>query len=864
MKSKSAQRALAATGLALAITVAPVRRAPAEPPTPFQFAVNEAIDRAVGNLIARQDASGGWILNAGGAETALPLLCILEQPISPERTEIRKGYRFLGAEARAAVERAIAYLPTRDRSLVTGRSADSNVTGINLMALSIFSLTGGPQNVFADTPVDNMARNGALALITLQSNYGGFRYESWDQRGDVSCTQLAAAGLAAAGVLHPELDDTLPALLDWIESTRMEGGGHSYEGGIGQGVEGPTRSYTASALWSEFVAGRAPSHPVAQAGLAYLRDTWRTSGQFFYYQWTVSKALEFAGDDGALPDGIYAEDIGGERDPAELGFPEEEPSWYFDLASRLIASQNGSGGWRGTGRWRFGGPLDTAFACLVLERSLGGLCPDRDEDGICESEDNCPRLFNPDQDDTDHDFIGDGCDNCPNKANSHQADSDYDDIGDACDKRDCVPTGDDERCDGLDNDCDGLVDEPPRDMRPFCDTDRPGACRAGLHVCDGISEWLCIVPENVQGPEVCDGADNDCDGRIDEGVRNACGGCGRPAAERCNGVDEDCDGEVDEADRGADGRDPPLCERGRSCQAGRCVLPCTVAGCLVNEVCEEGFCRPACDLVDCPPGQACEGLGECVDLCAGIDCPEGEACVAGLCGDCGEVGCPGIGDRCFHGDCVGDSCEGVTCGADEDCHDGTCRPTCAGLSCPLFESCRDGECVDEPCGGVPCPDGEVCSAGRCDPPSDGCDPARCRAGLTCVAGNCQPDHCALVTCARGRACEVLCGDEDCFTRCADDDGRTGAPDLGDPAPDPIGAGTEQAFIPRVEGGFRPASVVDARSPDAGSLDSSDALGPELPEDPEGHGRDASDGCACAAAGPGAPQWRIALGGWLRR
>ncbi len=46
--------------------------------------------------------------------------------------------------------------------------------------------------------------------------------------------------------------------------------------------------------------------------------------------------------------------------------------------------------------------------------------------------------------------------------------------------------------------------------------------------------------------ETCDGADEDGDGAVDEGVTNACGGCGDVPAEVCNGEDDDCDGRADE------------------------------------------------------------------------------------------------------------------------------------------------------------------------------------------------------------------------------------------------------------------------------------------------------------------------------
>ena len=64
--------------------------------------------------------------------------------------------------------------------------------------------------------------------------------------------------------------------------------------------------------------------------------------------------------------------------------------------------------------------------------------------------------------------------------------------------------------------------------------------------------------------EACNGLDDDCDGAIDEGVLNACGGCGPVPEEVCNGLDDDCDDATDEVegageacvlDQGVCGRD---------------------------------------------------------------------------------------------------------------------------------------------------------------------------------------------------------------------------------------------------------------------------------------------------------------------
>ncbi|MBL9020463.1 MAG: hypothetical protein JNL83_40135 [Myxococcales bacterium] len=79
-------------------------------------------------------------------------------------------------------------------------------------------------------------------------------------------------------------------------------------------------------------------------------------------------------------------------------------------------------------------------------------------------------------------------------------------------------------CDGKDNDCDGRVDEGQPNLGQSCDNGMAGVCRStGTYQCDAMNlngPAVCVYTQMGQmpGTESCDGLDNNCNGQIDEGA----------------------------------------------------------------------------------------------------------------------------------------------------------------------------------------------------------------------------------------------------------------------------------------------------------------------------------------------------------
>ena len=223
-------------------------------------------------------------------------------------------------------------------------------------------------------------------------------------------------------------------------------------------------------------------------------------------------------------------------------------------------------------------------------------------DGDCDDTDTAYYPGAPEDDCTDaNDY------NCDGSVGFVDADRDGVAACEDCDDSDPRVNPDGvEVCDGIDNDCDSLVDDADDSLDPreggdwYADTDDDGygdpdtlvgSCEAPAgYVADSTDCDDGVYSTNPAGTEVCDDVDNDCDGAVDDspvdgdtyypdsdgdgygdpdGADTSCdleagwvtdktdcddtdGDVSPAGSEVCNGIDDDCDRAIDDSDRSLD------------------------------------------------------------------------------------------------------------------------------------------------------------------------------------------------------------------------------------------------------------------------------------------------------------------------
>jgi len=335
-----------------------------------------------------------------------------------------------------------------------------------------------------------------------------------------------------------------------------------------------------------------------------------------------------------------------------------------------------------------------------------------------------------------------------------------------------------ETCDGsLDQDCDGQIDEgcacTDGTTQP-CGSSNVGACQYGIQTCSG-GQWGTCVGSVEPTTETCDGTDNDCDGTTDEGYNlgiicsvgigscertgaYVCSGgtsvCsatpGQPGAEVCNNADDDCDGTIDEGLT-----QTTYCGLG-VCSQNTGYETCS-AGAWGGNTCNPYY-GASTEICDGSLDQNCNGT---------ID--EGCACTDGNTQPCGSsnVGACQYGTQTCSGGqwstCIGsiepttETCDGV----DNDCDGTTDESLTRATSCGLgactgntgYETCSAGTWGQDTCNPLNGATTEICDGidNNCDGTIDEgiTRPTTCGLGIcsqntgneTCVLGIWGGDSC---------------------------------------------------------------------------------------------------------------------------
>ena len=340
-----------------------------------------------------------------------------------------------------------------------------------------------------------------------------------------------------------------------------------------------------------------------------------------------------------------------------------------------------------------------------------------------------------------------------------------------------------EECNGLDDNCNGLVDEATCDDGIQCTVDSCDPESGCLHdsldngeCTDGNPCTVadhCVAGECVGSSVLCDDSNSctddscseeggclffanqdDCDDQDPCTVGDHC------KDSECAGTDIDCGCTVDQDCAPLDNDD--VCDGVLLCDTSSLPYECAIdpeslVECPAPEGADAVCLKSVCDAQSgecstepdheggaCDDGDGCT-IGEiCTDgACGGgapLNCNDGNSCTDDLCEPAtgcqyvpNDDGCQDgsictVGDICSEGECLAG--KALECDDDNPCTDDTCNPESGCVHTP-----NQGECTDY----NPCTSGDHCEAGKCVPTQmldcdDGnlCTDDTCDAQLGCM------------------------------------------------------------------------------------------------------------------------------------
>ncbi len=287
--------------------------------------------------------------------------------------------------------------------------------------------------------------------------------------------------------------------------------------------------------------------------------------------------------------------------------------------------------------------------------------------------------------------------------------------------------------------------------------------------------------------EVCDGVDNDCNGKTDESTCNDSNPC---TVDLCNASSPTAPDTTCTHTAAVDGtvcEDGSKCTEKDACAAGSCVgstvncddnNPCTDDACDMAVGCSNTNNTKGCDDKEpCTSGDTCTA-GACVSG-KPTQCDDGNPCTDDAC-NLGQ-GCTATdntkacddGSKCTDGDtCKAGSCVpgiAIECNDDNGCTNDSCNPAVGCTTTDNNSACEDGNA---------CTTGDTCAGGKCAPGAgvicndenpctdDSCDMAK---GCTATANTAKCDDnnkCTQTDTCAGGVClgtSIICDDKEVCT-----------------------------------------------------------------------------------------------------